>query len=314
MFSAAEKLEARRLVEAGISARKSLRAIEALLPMCTTDVMRAPLVSTFHPILEVVEGVSNALSFLTGAIAVRGDQEKPAARLWPRQTFLDRAYKSLGEAIQEGAEATDALNMIELRLTDNQTAMTGLAVARNHLQRALGRILAFNQNHTYLDPNAWNADPLLQRDVMTNLYRSSNQYLYDSLEALLDAYSADPPIMSESAMTLLRDSLAWGWLIQDDLAVQTARMLDIAWVPGENPIETAFWTSIAETSPRFQFYMTYASYLLKEDSVAQRPKLQGLIAGLVLPKGLDSWKRFDYYLGLLPVMAGWMKPRQLFGT
>jgi hypothetical protein len=309
VFTKPEQDQARILAEAGISARYALRMIEGVLPTATNEVTRPDLAATLHPLLEVVEGASNALSFLSGAIAVRGEAEKPAAREWDRAKFMERCFLELDAALHEAAEAFERLAELDLMLPGQDN----VALARIHLTRANARLLKFNRKLAYADPNAFpGVDELLQRDVMTNLYRSSGQYLYDGLEAVLAAYSSDPPILEAPFLVLLKDALWMGWLIQDDLAKQTARCLGIEWVVGEHPVETAFWETIATTSPRFQFCLTYIAYMLAAGPVLKRPELQKNFI-LASRKIADAWKRMDYFVGLLPVMAGWMAPRKPFG-
>jgi hypothetical protein len=316
MFTADEQEQIRGLVNAGISARTAIRAIEAIFPTATTEITRPAIANAMHPLVEVSEGASNALSFIAGAIAVRNDREKPAARLWPRRTFIERAFAELDDAITETRSAAEELVALAgvLAGAGDAASLPAVTLATTHLSRATTRLNRFDRYLAYADPLAWKADPLLQRDVQTNLYRASGQYLYDSLEGLVAAYSADPAVLTAPQLEIMRDALAWGWLIQDDMAKHVARLLGIPWVPGEAIIPIAFWDSIARTSPRFQFYLTYAGYLLQNEAAGARPKLQNFIATLVLPKGEDAWKRFDYFVGLLPTMAGWMAPGPPFGT
>jgi hypothetical protein len=148
---------------------------------------------------------------------------------------------------------------------------------------------------------------------MTNLFRGKGQYVYDGLAAILAAYSSDPPILEVPFLTLLKDALWLGWLIQDDLARQTARCLGIQWEKGERPVEAALWETIGITSPRFQFCLTAIAAMLAAGPVLARPQLQENFI-LASRKVADGWKRMDYFVGLLPVMAKWMPPGQAFGT
>lgn len=310
MFTDPEKLEVRRLVEAGISARLALRMLEGILPTATTEGTRPVLAAALHPLLEAVEGASNALSFLSGAVAVRSEEEKVAARQWDRGHFIARCLLSIDEALHEAEEGFEHLLEVEQMLP----GLPNVALAVVHLTRARARLQKFNRKLLYLDPLAFEGvDPILQRDVMTNLYRASGQYLYDGLAAILQAYSSDPPILEVPFLLLLKDALWLGWLIQDDLAQQTARCLGVQWVAGENSIEAAFWETVADTGPRWQFCLTAIAAMLAAGPVLARPQLQENFI-LASRKIADGWKRGEYFLGLLPVMAKWMAPRQAFGT
>jgi len=310
LFNSLEQVEMRRLVEAGIGARAALVAMEGVMGTEFSPDLRPIIANTLHPLLECVEGATNALGNLTGAICERDERAKVARRLDPREVFVAEALAALNDAIDEGEEGLRALDTLTLLLPSNLL----VKASRVNMVRTLARLRLFDQSLPYEFPLAWpNMDPLLERDMKTNLWRSKGQYLYDALAALIHGYSADPTPLLPADLYLLQTALEYGWKIQDDLGKVTLRVSGIPYTPGENGLAVSFWTLAGTTSNRWQFCMTNTASLLNSATVEDHPLLQ-LDAIYALAKGTDAWKRAEYVLGLLPVMAGWMTPGKAFGT
>jgi hypothetical protein len=302
LFTDPEKAEARQLIEAGTYARTAIRAVESAMAVSTTETTRPVLSAVIHPILEADEGAAAALGLLAGAIVARDDRAKIALRLQPRQFFRDTAMFEVAGAIAEAVEAEQALGLL---LTGPMPADPNVTLALFNVRRCLVRLRGFDQSLPYLDPLAWpGVDPILQRDAMTHLWRSGGQYLYDALSAVLDAYVADPPPLPGPLLVALKEILAYGWLIEDDLQHACARYLGIEWVAGENPLLAAQTNLLTVASPRFQFMLTMVAQLLSSEAVAGRPLLQKKLI-FAVAKGTDAWKRLDYAALSASVLAGW---------
>jgi hypothetical protein len=303
LFTDPEKTEIRQLVEAGTYGRTAIRAVESAMAVSTTEATRPVLLAVVHPILEADERAAAALGLLAGAIVARDDRAKIALRLQPRQFFRDTAMFKVAEAIAEATEAEQALTLLSTGLLPGDA---NIALALFNVRRMLVRLRGFDQGLPYLDPTAWTGiDPVLQRDGMTNLWRSGGQYLYDALAAILDAYGADPLALPAPLLVALKEILAYGWLIEDDLQHATARFLAIPWVSGESPLVAAQVNLLTVTSPRFQFMLTMVGQLLSPEAVLGRPLLQKKLI-FAVAKGTDAWKRLDYAALSAGVLGGWV--------
>lgn len=310
MLTPAEKTEFKRLVDAGISLRTALRAIEGMLPSRTTAEARPLLADTLDALLEATEAATNAVYWVSGAIVARGDAEKIDVRTRPRVYFVESAFKEVSEAIERSELALVLLQRLSLAHPDD----SGIATAKANTTRGAARLRTFDRALEYADPLAWpGVDPILERDCKTDLFRASSQYLYDALAGVLEAYSADAECLSSESLELMVGSLKYGWLVQDDFAQACARVCGVPLVAGEKPLDVAFWSLIGTTSPRLQFCLYNMSQMLTAPVVLARPELQTLLIEAV-KDGVDCWKRFDYALGLIAVLGGWLPAGKPFGT
>lgn len=311
MFTGPEIIEMKRLTEAGIGARAAIVAMEGILATEVSPTLRPILAETIHPILECIEGTSNALGNFGGAICQRDERAKVKRRLASRDVFLADALQGVNDAIDEGEEGLGKLEELLLVIPASSSAVK---VVKTNLSRTVARLRLFDQSLPYEDPLCYpKMTPILERDLKTDLWRSSNQYLYDALAALIDGYSADPLPMTPQYLYILQTALKFGWDVQDDLSKVTYRAFGVPYEVGEDPIPTSLWTLAGTTSNRWQFCMTNIASLLTAENVKDRPLLE-VDAVFALAKGTDAWKRADYVLGLLPVAAGWMPPGKPFGT
>ena len=302
MFTPAEQVEVRRLVEAGVSLRTAIRYVEAAMTAAAPPASRTALAALLHPLLEADEGAAACLFLLAGGIVARGEDEKVALRLEPRAEFIARGLRGLDAAIVEATEALDGLRAL---LAVETPPDANLTLALVHTSRALARLRAFNRALAYADPLAWpGVDTVIQRDSMTHLWRFSGQYLYDGLSGVLDAYVADPTGFSPAQLAVMKDALGYGWLCEDDAQKTCARFLGLAWVAGETPLVAAYSSLLNVTSPRFQFCVTYVAQLLGASAVLNRPESQRLLI-VAVAKLVDAWKRLDYAASLVPTLAGW---------
>lgn len=307
MFSDPEKKQIGDLVGAGIYIRTAIRAMESAIAVSSTPETRPVLVSMIHPLLEADEGAAACLGLLAGAIVARGEAEKVSLRLQPRDVFLGKAMAGLDRAISEASEARDLFQGL---LTGAMPGDANVALSLFNIKRALVRLTGFNKSLAYADPTGWpGVDPIQQRDAQTHLWRSGGQYLYDSLSGILDGYAADT-LLPAQLLLALKDILGFGWLIEDDLQKCAARFMGIQWIPGEEPLHAAHLLLLNDTSPRFQFGLTYLVQLLSFDAVLGRPEMQKLfiVAGA---KWADAWKRADYAASLCPVLGDWVNMRNL---
>ncbi len=306
MLTDPEKLEVRHLVEAGVYLRTAIRAMEGAISLNTTELTRPVLSSLIHSLLEADEAAAAALGLVGGAIVARGEAEKIALRLQPREVFVAKAMAAVTLAVGESVEASGALAAL---LETTMPADANIALALFNTKRALVRLRGFDVRLPYQDPTAWpGVDPVFQRDAQTHLWRSGGQYLYDCLAGILEGYAADPAILPVRLLVAMKDVLGFGWLIEDDLQKCAARYMAIPWVVGEDPLEAAQLVLLNDTSPRFQFMLTYLAQLLSFEAVLGRPKMQGLFI-TAIAKGLDAWKRMDYAASLAPGLGRWLADR-----
>lgn len=307
MLSDPEKAAVRQLVEGGVYLRTAIRAIESAIAVSSTPETRPVLVSMIHPLLEADEAAAACLGLIAGAIVARGEAEKVSLRLQPRDVFLGKAMAALDTAI---GEATEARDLFQGLLIGSMPGDANVALSLFNTKRALVRLTGFNKSLPYADPTGWpGVDPIQQRDAQTNLWRSGGQYLYDALSGILDGYAADT-LLPAPLLLALKDILGFGWLIEDDLQKCAARFMGIEWIPGEEPLHAAHKLLLNDTSPRFQFGLTYLIQLLGFDAVLGRPQMQKLfiVAGA---KWADAWKRADYAAELCVVLGDWVNMRNL---